>query len=136
MGNNVNNKRGSIEILFICVILVFFITVCAYVYFLNAKINVTIYRVKQDLYNIVQNIILSFNKEELSFNNYVIDEEEMSSRVSKIISLNYKEVSLKYLNYNKEDNEVNIIVSVKIGRKIVYINQKVKVKLMQINSYN
>lgn len=135
MDKNIKNKSGSIEILFICVILVFFMTVFAYVFFLNSKINVTVYRVKQDLYNIVQNVILSFNKQELSYNNYVINEEEMSSRVAKIIDLNYKEASLKYLNYNKEENEVNIIVSISIGNKIVDVKQNVKLKLMQINSY-
>ncbi len=137
MAEKIKYKNGSIGIIFICFIFIIFISIFFYIFFLNYKINIKVYRIKQDIDNIVQNVILSFNQEELSYNNYIINEEDMIYRVGKIMELSYKEASLEYLSYNKEDNEVNIVVSVNIDNENkVCIKHKVKVKLMQVNSYN
>lgn len=122
---NIKSKIGSIEILFICLIIIFFMFIFFSIYLLYSKININIYSVKQDLFNIVQNSILSFDREELSYNNFEVNEEELVQSVNKLISLNYNNVKLSYLYY--DEYEKNIYIAVEVDLKLRKFNIKNKV---------
>lgn len=134
-------KKGTIEILAISIMMLVFIIVFVSVYLLYLQINTYVYPIKEDIYYIVQNSFLSLNKEELAYANYSIDEELMFKKVNTILKLNYKDVELKKLKYDKNDNyvDVEMIINIKpvimrdtIGDIKLNIKDKVKIKLMEV----
>lgn len=137
--DRISNKKGSIEIIFMCFIVIFLMFVFFSIYLLYSKININVYRVKQDLFNIVQNAVLAFDKEELAYNNFEIDEEALIQRINKIITLNYDNVKLNYLSYDKSENKVYITVEVDLNlsrwnlKDKVVINESVKLKMMRLD---
>lgn len=135
------NKKGNIEILFLTLIVFFLIVIFSVLYILYVQINTFVYPIKQDLFYIVQNAYLSLNKDELSYYNYDIDEDVLNDKVAQIINLNYDNVNLVSLKYNKITRNVDIIVNIKIkpvvlSNKIGDINLKVKdnikLKMMEV----
>lgn len=125
--DKIKSKKGSIEIIFLCFAVVFGVFIFFSIYLLYSKININIYRVKQDLFNIVQNAVVSFDKEELSYNNFCIDEEQLIKNIEKVISLNYNNVKLNYINYDKKENNIYITVEVDLKLSKWNINDKVKI---------
>lgn len=134
----INFKEGNICIICISIISVFFILMFSIIFVLYSQINVIVYSIKYDINNVVQNVCVSFDNEELSYYNYVLNESDMFEKVESIISLNYDNVKLKYLNYDKEENEVNINVDIIINpiffikERKVELKERVKIKLMEI----
>lgn len=135
----VSNKNGNIEILFLCIASIFVILTFLVIFVLYSQINISVYSVKYDIYNIVQNVFVCFDKEELAYDNYVLNENEMSEKIQNIISLNYDNVKLKYLSYDKEENEVDITVTISIkpvtfiSKIDIEIKERIKLKLMEVN---
>lgn len=138
---NKTNKKGNVEILFLTLIVFFLMVVFSVLYILYVQINTFVYPIKQDLFYIVQNAYLSLNKDELSYYNYDIDEYVLNDKVAQIIKLNYDDVNLESLRYNKNTKNVEVIVNIKIksivlSNKIGNINLKVKdnikLKMMEV----
>lgn len=125
--DKIKSKKGSVEIIFICFTIIFAIFIFFSIYLLYSKININIYRVKQDLFNIVQNAVVSFDKEELSYNNFSVDEEQLIKNIEKILNLNYNNVKLNYINYDKKENNVYITVEVDLKLKKWNFDDKVKI---------
>ena len=82
---NLNKKKGSVEIVLICFMVTFFIFIYFFIYLLYSKININIYTVKHDLYNIAQNAVLAFDKDELAYNNYKINNELLYQKINNLI---------------------------------------------------
>ncbi|MEG2348102.1 MAG: hypothetical protein RSB67_00450 [Clostridia bacterium] len=106
-------KKGNIEI----IALTFFVLVILIIIFLffslYIQINSFIYPIKQDLFYIVQNAAISMNEKELSYYNYLVDENTLKKKIEKIIEKNYgAKVKLSEISYDKQDNKVNIEVYV------------------------
>lgn len=136
-----NGKKGSVEIIALSVMMLILIIIFISVYLLYLQINAYVYPIREDIYYIVQNSFLSLNKEELAYANYFIDEELMFEKVNTILKLNHKEAELKSLKYNKNSNyiDVEIIINInpiimykKIGNIKLKLNDKVKLKLMEV----
>lgn len=136
-----NYKKGNIEILFLTVLIFCIIIIISITYILYIQINTFVYPIKQDLFYIVQNSYMSLNKEKLSYYEYDINQEILNEKVSKIIKLNYNNVDLEYLKYNKESGNVEIVVVVEIkpfvlssqiGNIKLKIKDNIKLKMMEV----
>lgn len=138
--DKINSKKGSIEVLFICVIVIAFMFIFFSIYLLYSKINLNIYRVKQDLPNVLQNAVLAFDKEELAYNNFVIDEEELVKIINNLIDLNYDNVKLCYLSYDESENKVNVTVEIDLNldkwniENKVTVSSSIKLKMMELDN--
>ncbi|MEG2646245.1 MAG: hypothetical protein RSA08_04375 [Clostridia bacterium] len=135
-------KKGNIEI----IALTFFVLVILIIIFLffslYIQINSFIYPIKQDLFYIVQNAAISMNEKELSYYNYLVDENTLKKKIEKIIEKNYgAKVKLSEISYDKQDNKVNIEVYVIVDpivlNKVIKpfklkIKDEVKLKLLEI----
>jgi len=140
--NQINNyKKGSVELLFLTILFFFIIILTSVTYILYVQINAFVYPIKQDLFYIVQNSYMSLDKEKLSYYEYDIDQEVLNEKVSKIIKLNYNNVDLEDLKYNKESGNVEIVVvinikplvlSSQIGNIKLKIKDTIKLKMMEV----
>lgn len=135
-------KKGSIEIIFVSFFVICLLLIFSTIFLLYTQINSSVYRIKQDISYIVQNAYMSFNNDELAYFNYVINEDELKSRVNTLITKNYTNVELQNLYYDKNNNVINIEVLIKvkpvifssvIGDINLTVKDGVKLKLMDIN---
>jgi hypothetical protein len=138
---NKTNKKGNIEILFLTLVIFFLMVVFSVLYILYVQINTFVYPIKQDLFYIVQNAYLSLNKDELSYYNYDIDEYVLNDKVAQVIKLNYDDVNLESLKYNKNTKNVEVIVNIKIkpivlsnkiGNITLKVKDNIKLKMMEV----
>ncbi len=134
-------KKGSVEIIALCVMMLILIIIFISIYLLYLQINTYVYPIKEDIYYIVQNSFLSLSKEELAYSNYFVDEELMFKKVDTILKLNHKEAELKSLKYNVDNNYVDVEIVINIKPVIMYkkigniklkLNDRVKIKLMEV----
>lgn len=136
------NKRGNIEVIFLVVIFLIFIVILMIIYFLYMQINIQIFPLKQDIFFIVQNAYFSINMEELAYNNYLVDEVILKNKIQNLISINYNNVFIEKLSYDKYVNKVKINLKVDIypiilekfiGKFSVNIYDEVKLKTMDVS---
>lgn len=136
------NKRGNIEVIFLVVIFLIFIVILMIIYFLYMQINIQIFPLKQDIFFIVQNAYFSINMEELAYNNYLVDEVILKDKIQNLISINYNNVFIEKLSYDKYVNKVKINLKVDIypiilkkfiGKFSINIYDEVKLKTMDVS---
>lgn len=124
-----NGKRGNIYIISVSLFIVVLVFLTFTILMLNIQINSKIYSVKQDLFYIVQNSLLSLNNNDLALSYYDIDQQKLFDRISIIINKNYNgTVTLDKVVYNKVQNKVYIEVILKL-KPIVFENRIKEVKL-------
>ena len=136
------NKQGNIEVIFLVIIFLIFIVILMIIYFLYMQINIQIFPLKQDIFFIVQNAYFSINMEELAYNNYLVDEVILKDKIQNLISINYNNVFIEKLSYDKYVNKVKINLKVDIypiilekfiGKFSVNIYDEVKLKTMDVS---
>ena len=125
----------SISIIIIIVILTLFIM---YIF----QINFEIYKVKKDLFYIVQNVYVEFDENEIIYNNYSFEISNMKNKIETLINKNLNNsdnVKINSLKY--ENNYIYIILSIKIKPIIIMfdsaeltIKDKIKVKLLEVKN--
>lgn len=124
-----NGKRGNIYIISVSLFIVVLVFLTFTILMLNIQINSKIYSVKQDLFYMVQNSLLSLNNNDLALSYYDIDQQKLFDRISIIINKNYNgTVTLDKVVYNKVQNKVYIEVILKL-KPIVFENRIKEVKL-------
>lgn len=134
-------NKGSIEIIFLLVILIVLLILTFCVYILYIQITTYIVPIKQDIFYIVQNAYFSLNNECLEYNDYEVDNNNLKSRVSEILLINYPESKLEKIYYNSQENTVDIEMSVVvepmilknyIGNIKLKIKDTIKLKMMEV----
>ena len=135
-------KKGNIEVTFLSMIFVFLIIVLMTVYFLHMQINLQIYPIKQDIFYIVQNSYFSMDINELAFNNYVVDENILKEKIQNLININYDNVLIEQLEFDKNIKKVKIKLKVSVSPIIlknyigdinIIIYDEIKLKTMDVN---
>lgn len=135
-------KKGNIEVTFLSMIFVFLIIVLMTVYFLHMQINLQIYPIKQDIFYIVQNSYFSMDINELAFNNYVVDEKILKEKIQNLININYDNVVIEQLEFDKNIKKVKIKLKVSVSPIIlknyigdinIMIYDEIKLKTMDVN---
>lgn len=135
-------KKGNIEVTFLSMIFVFLIIVLMTVYFLHMQINLQIYPIKQDIFYIVQNSYFSMDINELAFNNYVVDEKILKEKIQNLININYDNVVIKQLEFDKNIKKVKIKLKVSVSPIIlknyigdinIMVYDEIKLKTMDVN---
>ena len=135
-------KKGNIEVTFLSMIFVFLIIVLMTVYFLHMQINLQIYPIKQDIFYIVQNSYFSMDINELAFNNYVVDEKILKEKIQNLININYDNVVIEQLEFDKNIKKVKIKLKVSVSPIIlknyigdinIIIYDEIKLKTMGVN---
>ena len=135
-------KKGNIEVTFLSMIFVFLIIVLMTVYFLHMQINLQIYPIKQDIFYIVQNSYFSMDINELAFNNYVVDEKILKEKIQNLININYDNVVIEQLEFDKNIKKVKIKLKVSVSPIIlknyigdinIIIYDEIKLKTMNVN---
>lgn len=135
-------KKGNIEVTFLSMIFVFLIIVLMTVYFLHMQINLQIYPIKQDIFYIVQNSYFSMDINELAFNNYVVDEKILKEKIQNLININYDNVVIEQLEFDKSIKKVKIKLKVSVSPIIlknyigdinIIIYDEIKLKTMDVN---
>lgn len=135
-------KKGNIEVTFLSMIFVFLIIVLMIVYFLHMQINLQIYPVKQDIFYIVQNSYFSMDINELAFNNYVVDEKILKGKIQNLININYDNVVIEQLEFDKSIKKVKIKLKVSVSPIIlknyigdinIMVYDEIKLKTMDVN---
>ncbi len=135
-------KKGNIEVTFLSMIFVFLIIVLMTVYFLHMQINLQIYPIKQDIFYIVQNSYFSMDINELAFNNYVVDEKILKEKIQNLININYDNVVIEQLEFDKNIKKVKIKLKVSVSPIIlknyigdinIMVYDEIKLKTMDVN---
>lgn len=135
-------KKGNIEVTFLSMIFVFLIIVLMTVYFLHMQINLQIYPIKQDIFYIVQNSYFSMDINELAFNNYVVDEKILKEKIQNLININYDNIVIEQLEFDKNIKKVKIKLKVSVSPIIlknyigdinIIIYDEIKLKTMDVN---
>lgn len=135
-------KKGNIEVTFLSMIFVFLIIVLMIVYFLHMQINLQIYPIKQDIFYIVQNSYFSMDINELAFNNYVVDEKILKEKIQNLININYDNVVIEQLEFDKNIKKVKIKLKVSVSPIIlknyigdinIMVYDEIKLKTMDVN---
>lgn len=138
--DKISKKRGSIEIIVISAMVIFFMFVFFSIYFLYSKINAQVYKVKEELPNILQNSIFAFDREELAYNNFVVDENVLKEKIETLIDLNYNNVKVVHISYDEEKNRVNITVEIDLNldkwniKDVVSVSESVKLNMMELEN--
>ena len=135
-------KKCNIEVTFLSMIFVFLIIVLMTVYFLHMQINLQIYPIKQDIFYIVQNSYFSMDINELAFNNYVVDEKILKEKIQNLININYDNVVIEQLEFDKNIKKVKIKLKVSVSPIIlknyigdinIMVYDEIKLKTMDVN---
>lgn len=135
-------KKGNIEVTFLSMIFVFLIIVLMLVYFLHMQINLQIYPIKQDIFYIVQNSYFSMDINELAFNNYVVDEKILKEKIQNLINIDYDNVVIEQLEFDKNIKKVKIKLKVSVSPIIlknyigdinIMVYDEIKLKTMDVN---
>lgn len=136
-----SGKKGNIYIVCLTLFILIITIITFMILMLNVQINTEIYAIKQDLFYIVQNSLLSLNDNELSYGVYLVDEKELKERISSIIKNNYDgKATLENIKYLEGENRVYIeillnlepiVLSSKIGNVKLKVNDEVKLKLLE-----
>ena len=137
----IKNKKGSIEIIFLFIIVTILIIITFCIYILYIQITTQVTPIKQDMFYIVQNAYFSLNKESLEYNDYKIDNYKLYNKVNDILISNHPEVTLEKIYYYSIENcvYVEITVIVKpivfkdyIGNIKLKIKDTIKLKMMDV----
>ena len=137
------NKKGFSSILSILSIAITIIVVIITLFIMYIfQINFEIYKVKKDLFYIVQNVYISLDQNEIIYNNYSFNIEKMEEKIQLLINenLNNSE-NVKIENLSYENNYINIKLSISINPIInifdktkIIIEDKIKIKLLEVKS--
>ena len=104
-----SKKRGNVLFVMIFIALVFITVILMQVYILYMQINTSVYKVREDIFYIVQNSYFSLDKEELKYYDYKINEELMIKKIKDIVKLNYSDfVKINNIKYDYLKNEIKI----------------------------
>lgn len=138
-----SKKRGNVLFVMIFIALVFIIVILMQVYILYMQINTSVYKVREDIFYIVQNSYFSLDKEELKYYDYKINEEQMIKKIKDIVKLNYSDfVKINNIKYDYLKNEIKInytiyfspiVFKMMIGEtKNINFEDNIKLKNMEV----
>lgn len=136
-------KKGSIEILCLTLFMTIMILITGTLYFLYMQINGQVMPIRKDIFYIVQNAFFSLKPEELAYENYVVDQSELSQRITTLITNSYHYVSVEEVLYHETQKQVAltlrvtvtpILLSRNIGNISLVLHEKVKLRNMEVIS--
>lgn len=115
-------KSGSINIIIVFILVSILITIFINVYVAYQQVNTMISPVKMDMFYIVQNVIISFNSNELMYYQYKVDNSKLKTKVEEIIKHNYNDrVNIKNLEYDMLKNQVKVEYTISF-EPVVFVN--------------
>ncbi len=140
--NGLKRCKGNIQLILVGIFFIFTLFMMFSLYILNIQVNKIVYPIKQDMFYIVQNSLLSLNVDELSYFNYSIDNMVLKDNIETLIRKNYDNVKVNNIYYDESINEIMIRLEVEIYPLIfsklfknnltINISDNIKLKLMEI----
>ena len=134
-------KTGNVEIIFLMFIITVLIIFSFVIYVLYVQITTYIIPIKQDVFYIVQNSYLALNQNNLEYDDYVINSNELEHKVNVILKKNHPEakvITILY-DYNKNKVYIEIVINIKpivlgdyIGNMNIKIKDEIKLKMMEV----
>lgn len=85
----VTNKKGNIVLALFPLFTILFIAVLFVMSVIYSQIIIGVVNIKSDIFYIVQNSIIKLNKEELSYGEYLLDEDELKKEISNLVLKSY-----------------------------------------------
>lgn len=108
-------KKTSGNSLMLLIISIFFIILFFMLFFfliLSFQIWFYTSKVKSDLFYIVNNSYISFDNQELAYNNYILDLEDMKYNIEKLLESNLDtNITIEEIEYEN----TNLFIKVKVG---------------------
>ena len=134
-------KTGNVEIIFLMFIITVLIIFSFVIYVLYVQITTYIIPIKQDVFYIVQNSYLALNQNNLEYDDYVINSNELEHKVNVILKKNHPEAKVITIHYDYKKNKVyiEIVINIKpivlgdyIGNMNIKIKDEIKLKMMEV----
>ena len=137
------NNKGNAYILFITITFSITILFFLIIFMLFMQINNQVYKLKQDVFYIVQNSYFSLNQESFSYSDYIIDNKELFEKVNYIMQKNNPDGNVKIISmyYDYKKNKVNISYTLKLKPVVlgdiikdinINFNDDIKLKGMEV----
>lgn len=135
------NKKGYVELIFLMLATLLIITITFCGYMIYVQITTYFIPLKQDLFYIVQNAYFSLNKDNLEYNEYLVDNNLLFNRIDTVLKSNYNNCSLYSIKYNNINNSIDLTISVNmepvvlktiIGKLKFKINDNIKLKTLEV----
>lgn len=137
------NNKGNAYILFITITFSITILFFLIIFMLFMQINNQVYKLKQDVFYIVQNSYFSLNQESFSYSDYIIDNKELFEKVNYIMQKNNPDGNVKIISmyYDYKKNKVNISYALKLKPVVlgdiikdinINFNDDIKLKGMEV----
>lgn len=101
----INIKRGNVSFFIVTIGIIFSIMILFAFFLTYTQVINMVMNIKEDLYYVVSNSLLGFDKNELAYDNYVFDEEQMKNICENILNKNYLKEGV---DENKFIKEINI----------------------------
>lgn len=135
--------KGNIYIIFVttvyCITIIFFLIV----YMLFMQVNTQVYKLKQDIFYVVQNAYFALNQENLSYSNYVVEDQKLFEMVDYIMQKNNPNGNVKinsiYYDYNTHKVNINytlklkpIVLKKSFKNVSIKLNDSIKMKGMEV----
>ena len=142
----IKNKQGNmiISVGIIMLVLIFAVT-----FLLYYQVNIITESIRQDLFYVSNNSILSFDREQLSYGQYIIDKNKTKEIMEYLLNKNYEDGSVTdikiidlNITYEKDKVRLNTKIKVKfksviaIGGKNEYefkMKEQIKIALFEYN---
>ncbi len=139
------NKRGSIEIIVLTLLIIFIFIILTAIFLLHIQINSCIYNVKSDLFYIAQNAYIAANYSELSYANYQFDNILLKEKIVYLLKLNHPnyKITINEIKYEYVEKSVLIDINILvepiilnhlIGNINLNIRDNFKLKLMEVKN--
>ena len=136
-------RKGNIALglfpLFTLLLIFVIFTACV----IYSQIIIGVVNIRSDVFYIVQNSIIKINKEELSFGEYIVNEDELREEISNLILKNYMlgsngnrinrtsgviDVALSEIKYYTKENEILAHTGGKYKEQMIHIVLVVRTK--------
>ena len=106
----VTNKKGNTVLALFPLFTILFIAVLFIISIIYSQILIGVINIKSDVFYIVQNSIIKLNKEELSYGEYILAEDELKEEISNLILKNYM-LDGKGNRVNRSAGVLDVVVS-------------------------
>lgn len=137
------NKKGNIVLALFPLFTILFIIILFIVIVIYSQIIIGVVNIKSDVFYIVQNSIIKLNKEELSYGQYIVNEQELKTEISDLVTKSYMldsngnrinrdagvlDVVVDEVKYYTNSNEIKQHIGVEYDNEFIHLVLTVKTK--------
>ena len=145
--NYIKNKQGNITVISVGLILI--VIIFAVTFLMYYQINIITESIRQDLFYVSNNSLLSFDTSDLAYRKYTVDENKTKEIMQCLLNKNYSNGSITNIQITDlaityEKNKVRLDTEIKVKFKSVItiagknqhefkMKEQVKIALLEYN---